>query len=164
MNDGIFEKIHENVCEAFKKAFPSFTIYDEHPRGKHREISLPCIFNELVSLDDLIQDAIGTSYVTATWETRLLIATKGAKKRQAWTLSAKLFKEIHGKVFGIADIGEAKVTSCIDDGADPNAEGYEVWRLEWTQQVPLIDSDLALLGDGFIPVKMDINGNVGAYG
>jgi hypothetical protein len=154
-NMDTFAKIHEALCQTFEKAFPGFHVYREYPRGSRSDVELPAIFNELVSLDmpRELENAAGNMMVRAEFETRILIATKRRERRSIWALTARAMSLIRESCWGLGNVYPAVVTSSMDDGVDPENEGFEVWKISWFQDVTVLEHDLWEDGE-FVPSSL----------
>ena len=152
----VFEVAHQGALSLLRGAFPEFKVYEEYPRGRRADIKGPAIFNEIVDLspaDD--QEVTGALWMTATWQTRVLLETRSKVRRSIWGVVARIATELHERTFGLGE-NEARPTvvrSSGDDGMDPGREGYELWVIEWTQDFLVRRSDYEMEPD-FIPKEV----------
>ena len=141
--DSIYEDIHAKVLGKLKHVLGDIHTYDEYPKGVQKNIPLPAVFNELVFMEPSHdQDVTDTLTLTCQWETRIIVSTKNdQKRRRIWEMVSRTIKALHEEYWDRADTKPAIVTGSMDEGLDPKADGYEIWKIDWSQDVRISEED-----------------------
>lgn len=134
----ILERVSGAIVAATQEQFPD--LYVEAHREDRKAPPVPACLIDLTEFVDGDDSGTGQLGVVATFEARFIIgfrqgAGKSAKMEVrklagAWAAFARLQR------WG-CPVGPAQVLGGFCDDFDPELDKYEVWRVEWTQEIDL---------------------------
>ncbi len=135
--------LHQAIIDSIAAQFPSLQTVEDYEHERSR-FSAPACFIELTSWDRGEMDP-GTEQlpITARFEAHLIIGFRTAQaKREIRKLAGAFSAYLHNQRWGLP-VGPAQFIAASPDeiaGMGRNAEHldeYEVWTVEWEQEVHL---------------------------
>lgn len=147
--------IHDAMVAQLKAQFPQFKtvqFYRGAEQGERSTLPVPALLLDCDSFDLDADTDIGTGQITTTWnfEVRIIISDI-RDPRSRFTirnLAASVAQFIHMRRWLIPDgdgikcypTGVGKVTGAERDDFDPTLDKFEVWRVDWQQDMSIGDN------------------------
>ncbi len=160
------DSIHQSIIDAITDKFPTLqTVTDYH--DSRQPLTVPACLIELTELTAEDDDP-GTEQLAllARFEARIIIGFRTpSAKREIRKLATSLATFIQNHRWG-QPIGSATVLGCYPDEFSPELDQYEIWRVEWSQEIHFGSS--VWTNEGIIPTTVMLsypphNGNENDY-
>lgn len=138
--------LHTAITDAIKTAFPALQTVEFYRIEDRTALPLPACLLEMVEADDYARPDPGSEQqaLLVRFEARFIIgfrttAAKLAVRQLATAFAA--FIRAHGRWAGIGGQGDTpRIIGCYPDDFDPVLDQFEVWRVEWQQELWFGDS------------------------
>lgn len=139
MADNIdLDQLHDAILAKIKEQFPSLQTVEAYGADR-KDLVVPAVLLELVDMEADPDSDPGTEQlaVVTKWAARVVFSFRQENlKREIRKLAGALSVLVHDNRWG-QSVSPAKVTVIGPDAFDPAFDKFEVWAVEWDQQVDL---------------------------
>ncbi|ABF64028.1 hypothetical protein TM1040_1295 [Ruegeria sp. TM1040] len=147
--------MHDAILAQIRADFPDLATVGDYDLDK-KALPVPAVLVELIDLEGDPDADPGTEQVpfVSKWVARVILGfrTEGVK-REVRQLTAALAAKVHRQRWG-QRVGPAQVTYIGPDAFDPEFDKFEVWSVEWDQQIDLGES--VWTGEGVVPEVVNV--------
>ena len=154
MADNIdLDQLHDAILAKIKEQFPSLQTVEAYGADR-KDLAVPAVLLELVDMEADPESDPGTEQlaVVTKWAARVVFSFRQENvKREIRKLAGALAVLVHDNRWG-QSVNPAKVTVIGPDAFDPAFDKFEVWAVEWDQQVDLGAS--VWTGEGVTPDRV----------
>ena len=128
--DRLFETLVEGIL-----ALPGVQHCGPYPR-RMDSIQVPAVLLDLVELEPGEDPGTEELALIAHWEARLVVACNHENdKAVIRNLVLSLLQWLHRSDWLPAKTGIARIKQATPDGFSPDTPNYEIWLVEWTQEI-----------------------------
>ncbi|WIY23784.1 hypothetical protein [Parasedimentitalea psychrophila] len=170
MADNIdLDQLHDAILTRIREQFPDLQTVEDYGADR-KDLLMPAVLLELVDMEADPDSDPGTEQlaVVTKWAARVVFSFRQENlKREIRKLAGALGVLVHDNRWG-QSVNPAKVTVIGPDAFDPAFDNFEVWAVEWDQQVDLGAS--VWTGEGVTPERVMVGyspdtgpGQDGAY-
>ncbi|GLP86298.1 hypothetical protein [Tritonibacter mobilis] len=154
--------MHDAIIAQIGAWFPTLETVGDYQEDR-RTLSVPAVLIELIDMegDPDADPGTGQAPFVSKWVARVILGSKAEDvKREVRKLAAALGAKVHQQRWGQA-VSPAQVTYIGPDAFDPDFDKFEVWAVEWDQQIDLGES--VWTGEGVVPqvVKVGWSPDIG---
>ena len=149
------DEFHDAVKLAISGGFPAVPTVEDYDADR-KDLVVPAILIELVDMEADPESDPGTEQlpVVSKWVARIIMSFRTENvKREIRKLAASLGVMVHQNRWGMP-VSPAQVTYIGPDAFDPEFDKFEVWAVEWDQQIDLGQS--VWTGEGITPERVMI--------
>ncbi|GLO74190.1 hypothetical protein MACH18_12700 [Phaeobacter italicus] len=149
------DDFHDAVKLAISGSFPTVPSIEDYDADR-KDLVVPAILIELVDMEADPESDPGTEQlpVVSKWVARIIMSFRTENvKREIRKLSGSLGVMVHQNRWGMP-ASPAQVTYIGPDAFDPEFDKFEVWAVEWDQQLDLGQS--VWTGKGITPERVMI--------
>ena len=133
------DAFHESVLAAIRAAFPAFQDVADYPREPGK-IPTPACYLQMVEANPAPDRGTDQLALTLRFEALVIYGFKVEKsKRSVRGAAVALAAFIRSRRWG-EYAGPATVEGIQADGFSPELDAYNVWRVDWTQEVVIGDN------------------------
>jgi len=154
MADNIdLDQLHNAILNKIKEQFPSLQTVEDYDADR-KDLAVPAVLLELVDMEADPESDPGTEQlaVVTKWAARVVFSFRQDNvKREIRKLAGALGVLVHDNRWG-QSVSPAKVTVIGPDAFDPAFDKFEVWAVEWDQQIDLGENVWS--GEGVTPDKV----------
>jgi hypothetical protein len=132
------DQLHDAILAKIKEQFPSLQTVEAYGADR-KDLVVPAVLLELVDMEADPDSDPGTEQlaVVTKWAARVVFSFRQENlKREIRKLAGALSVLVHDNRWG-QSVSPAKVTVIGPDAFDPAFDKFEVWAVEWDQQVDL---------------------------
>ena len=147
--------LHDSILDAIRGQFPDLQTVEDYDADR-KDLQVPAVLLELVDMEGAPDDDPGTGQlpVVTKWAARVVFAFHQENvKREIRQLAGALGVLVHQNRWGHR-VSPAQVTVIGPDAFDPAFDKFEVWAVEWDQQVDLGANVWA--GEGVTPQTVSV--------
>lgn len=161
--DQLLDAIEASISAAFPEILLVRAFHDDR-----RNLPVPACLIDLIDLEPTDNPGTGQFAAIVHIEASLIIGFREASaKRRVAKLAANVAHHAMGQRWGLP-IAPAVITACAPSDFDPELDQYEVWAVEWQQEVhfgtSIWDNDGTQPGRVFIGLSPEIGpAHVEAY-
>ncbi|CAM3711727.1 hypothetical protein PHIN109289_05360 [Phaeobacter inhibens] len=149
------DKFHDAVKLEIADNFPTVSTVEDYDTDR-KDLMAPAILIELVDMEADPDSDPGTEQlaVVSKWVARIIMSFRTENvKREIRKFAAALGVLVHQNRWSM-QMGPAQVTYIGPDAFSPELDKYEVWAVEWDQQIDLGQS--VWTGEGVTPDRVMI--------
>ncbi|MEO3478142.1 hypothetical protein AAFO90_10730 [Phaeobacter sp. CAU 1743] len=142
--------LHDAILAQIRADFPALVTVGDYDEDR-KDLLIPAVLVELVDMEGAPDEDPGTEQVpfVSKWVARVVLGFRTESvKREVRRLAAALGVKIHRQRWG-QTVSPAQVTYIGPDAFDPEFDKFEVWAVEWDQQIDLGAS--VWPGEGVVP-------------
>ncbi|KIC14058.1 hypothetical protein [Leisingera sp. ANG-Vp] len=145
--------LHEAILDKIRAQFPALETVEDYDADR-KELEVPAVLLELVDME-AAPDADGGSGqlpVVCKWAARVVFSfAQENVQREIRKLAGALGVLVHQNRWG-QPVSPATVTVIGPDAFDPAFDKFEVWAVEWDQQIDLGENVWS--GEGITPDRV----------
>ena len=153
MSTGItIDDLHEIIISNLKSAFTNIITVDDY-NAPRKKLEVPALLIELEDLERF-EEQPGTAQLSmlCNFQARVILPfTSENVRREIRKLATSVAVYIEGQRW-IEGCGVASVTSISQDAFTPHQDQFEVWSIEWSQEIWL--GEPIWKNDGNIPAEV----------
>lgn len=127
--------LHNAIIQEITQQIAGFQTTGLYPKIR-QAIKTPALFVDLASFEPGQDPGTGELALLARLEARVVVGQGDTAHMQVRTLAAEVARVIHKNSFGLA-VKPAELLAISPDGFAPQLEAYEVWQIEWQQELHL---------------------------
>lgn len=130
--------MHDAILAQIRADFPALATVGDYDEDR-KDLPVPAVLVELIDLEGAPDEDPGTKQVpfVSKWVARVVLGFRTESvKREVRRLAAALGVKIHRQRWG-QTVSPAQVTYIGPDAFDPEFDKFEVWAVEWDQQIDL---------------------------
>lgn len=149
------DQLHDAIKAKISAQFPALEAVEDY-EAPRKSLELPAVLIELVDMEADPESDPGTEQlpVVSKWVARIIMSFRTEDvKREIRKLAGSLGVVVHQNRWGMP-VSPAQVTYIGPDAFDPELDKYEVWAVEWDQQLDLGKS--VWTGEGITPERVMI--------
>lgn len=147
--------LHDAILDKIREQFPDLQTVEDYDAPR-KDLAVPAVLLELIDMEADPDSDPGTEQlaVVTKWAARVMFSFRQDNvKREIRKLAGALGVLVHDNRWG-QTVNPAKVTVIGPDAFDPAFDKFEVWAVEWDQQVDLGAS--VWTGEGITPDRIMI--------
>lgn len=149
------DQLHDAIKAKISAQFSALKTVEDY-EAPRKSLQLPAVLIELVDMEGDPDSEPGTEQlaVVSKWVARIIMSFREDDvKRQLRKLAGALGVLVHQNRWG-QSASPAQVTYIGPDSFDPEFDKFEVWAVEWDQQIDLGES--VWTGEGITPERVMI--------
>jgi hypothetical protein len=149
------DQLHNSILAKIRERFPDLATVEDYDADR-KDLQVPAVLLELVDMEADPDSDPGTEQlaVVTKWAARVVFSFKQDNvKREVRKLAGALGVLVHHNRWG-QSVSPARVTVIGPDAFDPAFDKFEVWAVEWDQQIDLGES--IWTGEGVAPQRVMI--------
>ena len=147
------DHLHDAILAQIRAQFPDLVTVEDYDADR-KDLLVPAILLELVDMEADPDSDPGTEQlaVVTKWAARVVFSFRqNHVKREIRKLAGALGVLVHSNRWG-QHVNPARVTVIGPDAFDPAFDKFEVWAVEWDQQIDLGESVWS--GVGVVPERV----------
>lgn len=148
-------QLHDAILAQVSAKFPTLLTVEDYGADR-KELKVPAVLVELIDMEIDPESDPGTEQlpVVSKWVARIVMSFRsGDVKREIRKLAGALGVIVHQNRWE-ERVNPAQVTYIGPDAFDPAFDTFEVWAVEWDQQIDLGEN--VWTSEGIVPDKVQI--------
>lgn len=160
MNADMFvdlDALHDAIEADIQAQFPGLQTVEFYRTDERRSLTVPAVLLDLTEFEAQPESDPGTEQlsVVARFEAEIIMGFRTPNvKREIRNFAAAFAAWMRLRRFTRENVrtGPAQVIGCYPDDFNPELDQYEVWRVEWLQELHL--GDTVWTNEGVVPTRI----------